>query len=191
MLIKYVSKRGKAMKKRYMYLFFLPIILLLFVFSTTSQGQGGKASESQGIAQSSSSTANWRADYQQAYKHLREHQKYSKNKALLTKIGTELKSSEKTMTAAEQLLSKKPINKQAANSLVKNIDNQTKNLDNLTSALGGETLTTTPLSSTQTSTQLTQQNMLATQSQQQTLQTISNISKQLHDMRMSIIRNLR
>ena len=95
------------------------------------------------------------------------------------------------MTAAEQLLSKKPINKQVANSLVKNIDNQTKNLDTLTSALGGETLTTTPLSSTQTSTQLTQQQMLAMQSQQATQLAISNISKQLHDMRMSIIRNLR
>ncbi|NTW63846.1 MAG: hypothetical protein HGA46_07125 [Chlorobiaceae bacterium] len=133
----------------------------------------------------------WRVGYQQAYNRIREHQKYSKSKEQLTKIEAELKSSEKTMTAAEQLLSKKPINKQEANSLVVNIDNHTKNLDNMTNALGGETLTTTPLSSTQTSTQLTQQKMLATQSQQQTLQTLSNFSKSMHDMRMSIIRNLR
>jgi len=167
---------------------------LLFVFSATSQGQGFKASESQGIAQSSSSSVNWRADYQQAYNRIREHQKFSKNKALLTKIEAELKSSEKTMTAGEQLLSEKPINKQVANSLVARIDNHTKNLNNSTSTLGSDSLTATTLSGstlTGTTTPLTQQQMLALQSQQATLQTLSNISKLMHDMQMSIIRNLR
>ena len=163
------------MKQRYMYLFFVPIILLLFVFSS--------------ISQSASSSTNWRTDYQQAYKRLQEHQKYGKNKALLTKIEAELKSSEKTMTAAEQLLTKKPINKQVANSLVTKLDNHAKNLDNLTSSFGSESLSSTTLSSTDKTTQMTPEQMLALQSSMQT--SLSNITKITRDMQRSIILNLR
>ena len=168
------------MKKLSMYFVIVSIItVFLAVISTPIlRDQGANAEEPKRIASASPAQTGWRADYQKAYNYIREHRNDKEGK-LLVKMETELKASEKTMTTAEQLLSKKPINKQAANSIVANIDKHTSNLNNLTSGLTIPTTTDTAIPTTTTMTQTQMATML------------SNISKQMYDMRMAIIRNLR
>jgi predicted ribosome quality control (RQC) complex YloA/Tae2 family protein len=72
----------------------------------------------------------WRLSLQNANIAAREFQKYNCCSGLATKIETELKLNEKTMIAAEKLLSKIPINRQAGKSIVGDISNQIKNLEN-------------------------------------------------------------
>lgn len=182
------------MKKLSMCLVIVSIIavFLAVIASPTLKDQGANAAEPKRIAPASSAQTNWRADYQKAYNFIREHRN-DKDGGTLVKMETELKASEKTMIAAEQLLNKKPINKQAADSMVAKIDNHKKNLNNLT--YGGITIptttttgTTTPLTTTTTPTTTT---MTQIQIQMQNAAIMSNILRQMHAMQMSIISNIR
>jgi hypothetical protein len=89
-----------------------------------------QTSKSVKVKPPSNDQGDWRLSKQNAIKIVREFQKYNCCKGLATKIEAELKSSEKTMIAAEQLLSKKPINRQAGKSIVDDISKQIKNLEN-------------------------------------------------------------
>jgi len=72
----------------------------------------------------------WRKNNQQALNLLRELLKYDRSRDFLTKVEAELKSCEKTMIAAEQTLNQKVINRQTAQSIVEDMNNQIKNLEN-------------------------------------------------------------
>lgn len=74
----------------------------------------------------------WRLNVQNANNATREFKKYNCRGCLglATKIEAELKSNEQTMIAAEKLLITRPINRQAGNSMLRDISIQMKILEN-------------------------------------------------------------
>ena len=74
---------------------------------------------------------NWRLSQQNAINVARELQNCDCSRGLATNIETELKLSEKTMNTAEQLLSKKTINRQVADPIVADLSTRIKILENL------------------------------------------------------------
>jgi len=73
----------------------------------------------------------WRLSQQNAQNVIREFKNYDCLRGPATKIEAELKSTEKTMINAEQLMSKKPINKEIAGPIVEDLSTRIKILENL------------------------------------------------------------
>ena len=74
----------------------------------------------------------WRLSQRNALNLTRQFQNNKCFRGLANKIEVELKSSEKTMIAAEQLLNKKNLNRQVAGPVVEDLSTRIKILENLT-----------------------------------------------------------
>ena len=121
----------------------------------------------------------WRKNNQQALNLLRELLKYDRSRDFLTKVEAELKSSEKTMIAAEQTLSQKVINRQTAQSIVEDLRTHINILQDFTEEVKNKRQ--------EFMTMLQNHDQKANQ-----LYTVlSNVLKSMKDAEQGIIRNMR
>jgi hypothetical protein len=121
----------------------------------------------------------WRKNNQQALNLLRELLKYNRSREFLTKVEAELESSGKTMNTAEQLLSKKPINRQVADPIVEDLSTRIKILENLMEEVKNKR------QESQTAFENFDQKV------NQLFNMLSNVLKSMKEMEQAIIRNMR
>lgn len=120
----------------------------------------------------------WRLSQQNAINVARELQNYDCSRGLTTNIETELKLSDKTMNTAEQLLSKKPINRQIAGPIVEDLSTHIKILENLIEGVRNK----------KQECQTTFENF--DQKANQLVSILSSVLKSMKEMQEGVIRNM-
>lgn len=104
------------------------------------------------------------------------------------KIRTELTAADKTVAEADRLLAAAQADPRKGRALARKLEQHSKKIDQLQQELKGQSKQVRTAGDDAQMTNMDLQNAL--QKQQQTLQTLSNISKMLHDTAMAVIRKI-